>query len=81
MAKEEPFSEDMMTLIMGLEPSAPGQHGRTLAPMPDKDAIGLISEIKDMCEEFLMRADKGDDDGKADSKQSDMDDNKETEEE
>lgn len=60
MAKDTPFNDDMMTLIMGIEPDEPGQHGRTLAPMPDKDAIGLITEIKDMCEEFLMHVGKGD---------------------
>ncbi len=56
MAKDSPFDEDVMTLIMGIEPNEPGQHGRTLAPKPDKDAVGVISQIKDLCEEFLLRA-------------------------
>lgn len=58
MAKDMPFDEDIMTLIMGVEPSEPGQHGRTKAPKPDKDAVGVIMEIRDLCEEFLSRAGK-----------------------
>ena len=68
MPKELPFDEDVLTLIMGIEPEGPndrprpgkpGQHGRTNVPAPDKDAIGIISQIKDLCEEFLMNAGKG----------------------
>ena len=59
MAKELPFDEDMMTLIMGLgEPEKSGQHGRTMVPTPDKTAIDLVTEIRDLCEDFLMSADK-----------------------
>lgn len=60
MAREDiPFDEDTMTLIMGLGgPEEPGQHGRTKAPMPDKDAVGVITQIRDLCEEFLSRAGK-----------------------
>jgi len=58
MAGKQPFDDDMMTLIMGIEPDEPGQHGRTKVPSPDKDAVGIITQIKDLCEEFLMRAGK-----------------------
>lgn len=60
MARDDkPFDEDMMTLIMGVNADdEPGQHGRTLAPAPDKDAVELVSQIRDMCEEFLMGAGK-----------------------
>lgn len=62
MAKEMPFDEDAMTLIMGLEgPREPGQHGPTRAPAPSSDAVGLISQIRDMCEEWLDRAGKEED--------------------
>lgn len=53
MTKEMPFDEDVMTLIMGVSPEEPGQHGRTKVPMPKEDAIGLICSIKEMCEQFL----------------------------
>lgn len=59
MAKELPFDDDVMTLIMGLEgPEEPGQHGRKMIPAPQKDAIDLVTEIRDLCEEFLMTAGK-----------------------
>lgn len=64
MAKDIPFDEDMMTLIMGIgDPEKPGQHGRTMIPAPDQDAIGVISQIRDLCEDFLKSAGK-DEDGK-----------------
>lgn len=53
MTKEMPFDEDVMTLIMGVSPEKPGQHGRTKVPMPKEDAVGLICSIKEMCEQFL----------------------------
>lgn len=70
MAKEEiPFDDDMMTLIMGLGgPEEPGQHGRTKAPMPEKQAIDVITEIRDLCEDFLAKA--GKEDGGEDEKGS-----------
>lgn len=59
MAKELPFDEDVMTLIMGLGgPEEPGQHGRKTVPAPDKTAIDLVMEIRDLCEDFLKTADK-----------------------
>lgn len=50
---------DILTLIMGVAPDEPGQHGRLECPMPDKDAIGTITQIRDLCEQFLLAADKG----------------------
>ena len=59
MAKNIPFDEDTMTLIMGLGgPDEPGQHGRTSVPSPEKNAIDIITEIRDLCEEFLLNAGK-----------------------
>lgn len=61
MAKELPFDEDTMTLIMGLgEPDKPGQHGRRTIPAPEQDAIDLVMNIRDMCEDFLKSAGKED---------------------
>ena len=62
MTSEMPFSEDMMTIIMGIQPDAPGQHGRVSMPMPTQDAISTITKIKDLCEEFLMSCGKCDED-------------------
>ena len=57
--KEIPFDEDVMTLIMGLcSPEKPGQHGRTMMPAPEKKPIDLITQIRDLCEEFLQSMDK-----------------------
>lgn len=59
MADKIPFDEDAMTLIMGLGgPEKPGQHGRTMVPAPDQKAIDIITQIRDLCEEFLQSADK-----------------------
>lgn len=56
--KNMPFDEDMMTLIMGISPEEPGPYGRMHAPAPSGDAIGLVTKIRDMCEDFLMKAGK-----------------------
>lgn len=62
MSKEIPFDEDTMTLIMGLGgPQEPGQHGRREVPAPEKDTVDLITQIRDLCEEFLAKLDKGGD--------------------
>lgn len=58
MDKKTPFNDDIMTLIMGIEPDAPGQHGPKNVPAPDKDAVEVITQIRDLCEDFLMNADK-----------------------
>lgn len=63
MADKIPFDEDTMTLIMGLGgPDKPGQHGRSLVPAPEQKAIDVITQIRDLCEDFLKSADKEDED-------------------
>lgn len=81
MAKDIPFDEDMMTLIMGVGgPDEPGQHGRTKAPFPTKDAIGVITQIKDLCEDFLSKAGKESEDEPKDDEEPDNADDIEEEE-
>ncbi len=59
MAKSLPFDDDTMTLIMGLgDPEEPGQHGRKTIPAPENDAIDIITQIRDLCEDFLLTAGK-----------------------
>lgn len=59
MAKEIPFDEDVMTLIMGLgSPEKPGQHGRTMIPAPENKPIDIITQIRDLCDEFLQTVEK-----------------------
>lgn len=71
MAKEIPFDEDMMTLIMGVGgPEEPGQHGRTQKPMPEMSEIDLITQIRDLCEEFLSKVDKEKGESEKPSKES-----------
>lgn len=59
MAKDIPFDDDAMTFLMGVNASdEPGQHGpRKVAP-PDNDAIELVTQIRDLCEDFLHSAGK-----------------------
>jgi len=65
MAEKIPFDEDTMTLIMGLGgPDEPGQHGRTKVPAPENKAIDVITQIRDLCEDFLMSTDKEDEEEK-----------------
>lgn len=60
--KEIPFDEDMMTLFMGIgDPEEPGQHGRTSVPVPTEDAISVITQIRDLCEDFLKSTGKDED--------------------
>ena len=59
MARNLPFDDDTMTLIMGLgDPEKPGQHGRKTIPAPENDAIDIITQIRDLCEDFLQTAGK-----------------------
>ena len=59
MAERIPFDDDTMTIIMGLGgPEKPGQHGRSVVPAPDSKAIDVITQIRDLCEDFLMTIDK-----------------------
>ena len=65
MAKPIPFDDETMTLIMGLGgPEKPGQHGRTNVMAPTTDAVGVITQIRDLCEEFLINVDKKNDEDK-----------------
>jgi hypothetical protein len=59
-----PFGEDVMTIIMGIDPSEPGMHGPMKEPCPSDDAIGLVTKIRDMCDEWLCSAGKNE--GQAD---------------
>lgn len=62
MAKDIPFDEDVMSIIMGVSPNEPGQHGRTSVSVPTKDAVAFVTEIRDMCDDFLKSVGKSDDD-------------------
>ena len=54
-----PFGDDVMTIILGLEdPCEPGMHGPMKAPCPTDDAVGLVTKIRDMCDEWLRSAGK-----------------------
>lgn len=54
-----PFSEDVITLIMGLgDPCEPGMHGSVKEPCPSDDAVGLVTKIRDMCDEWLRSSGK-----------------------
>lgn len=56
-----PFDESAMTIILGLgDPMEPGMHGPMQSPMPDKSAIDLITSIRDMCDEWLCKCGKCD---------------------
>lgn len=53
-----PFNDDVMTIIMGIEPNDPGMHGPLKEPCPSDDAVGLVTKIRDMCDEWLRSAGK-----------------------
>lgn len=53
-----PFSEDVMTIILGIDPEEPGMHGPLKEPCPTQDAVGLVTKIRDMCDEWLRSAGK-----------------------
>ena len=54
-----PMSDDVITIIMGLDdPCEPGMHGPMKEPCPTDDAVGLVTKIRDMCEEWLRSAGK-----------------------
>ena len=53
-----PFGEDVMTIIMGIDPCDPGMHGPLKEPCPTDDAVGLVTKIRDMCDEWLRSAGK-----------------------
>lgn len=60
-----PFGEDIMTIIMGIDPSEPGMHGPCKEPCPTDDAVDLVCKIRDMCDEWLRSAGKGKDEPNA----------------
>ena len=52
--------DDVMTIILGLgDPEEPGMHGPLVEPCPTSDAITLVTKIRDMCDEWLRSAGKG----------------------
>lgn len=72
MADKLPFDDDTMTLIMGLgDPEKPGQHGRRTIPAPENSAIDVITQIRDLCEDFLQTAGKEDKEEKREDSGSD----------
>jgi hypothetical protein len=53
------MGEDFLTIIMGLDdPCEPGMHGPMKEPCPSDDAVGLVTKIRDMCDEWLRSAGK-----------------------
>lgn len=55
-----PFGDDVMTIIMGIDPSDPGMHGPMREACPENDdAIAFVCKLRDMCDEFLRSAGKG----------------------
>lgn len=54
-----PMGEDFLTIIMGLDdPCEPGMHGPMKEPCPSDDAVGLVTKIRDMCDEWLRSSGK-----------------------
>lgn len=54
-----PMGEDIVTIIMGLDdPCKPGMHGKLEEPCPSGDAVGLVTKIRDMCDEWLRSSGK-----------------------
>ena len=53
-----PFGDEVMTIIMGIDPCEPGMHGPLKEPCPTDDAIGLVTKIRDMCDKWLQSAGK-----------------------
>jgi len=60
MGMEMPFGDEVMTIIMGIDPSEPGMHGPMERPCPTDDAVELVCKIRDMCDEWLRSAGKCD---------------------
>ena len=74
---DTPFDNETMTIILGLgDPMEPGMHGKMDSPMPDKTAIDLISSIRDMCDDWLMKCGKCDkENNKSDMPENEPSDN------
>jgi len=69
-----PFGEDVMTIIMGIDPCDPGMHGPLKEPCPTDDAVGLVTKIRDMCDEWLRSAGKCEEEGDAEPMEADVTD-------
>lgn len=67
-----PFGEDVMTIIMGIDPCDPGMHGPLKEPCPTDDAVGLVTKIRDMCDEWLRSAGKCEDESSDDMQTDDV---------
>lgn len=67
MGMQAPFGEDIMTIIMGIDPCEPGMHGPLKEPCPSDDAVGLVTKIRDMCDEWLRSAGKAEGQSKPDN--------------
>ncbi len=52
--------DDVMTIILGVEPDEPGMHGPLEKPCPTGDAVELVCKIRDMCDEWLKASGKCD---------------------
>lgn len=58
------MQDDFVSIILGLgDPMEPGMHGPLKQPCPTGDAVGLVTKIRDMCDEWLRSTGKCDDDG------------------
>jgi hypothetical protein len=76
-----PMGEDFLTIIMGLDdPCEPGMHGPLKEPCPTDDAVGLVTKIRDMCDEWLRSAGKDEDKTTAPPEVGDNDQDDESEE-
>lgn len=66
---DKPFDEDIMTIFMGMDdPMKPGQHGKTDMPRkPESTAFEFITQLRDMCDEFIQGYDKEDTEPKEES--------------
>ena len=74
MGMGSPFGEDVMTIIMGIDPSDPGMHGPCETPGPTDDAVGLVTKIRDMCDEWLRSAGKGEEQSKSEEPSTEVGD-------
>lgn len=68
-----PFDDEVITIMMGIDPSDPGMHGPLKEPCPTGDAVELVTKIRDMCEEWLRSA------GKCETPSPEVGDNKDME--
>ena len=70
-----PMGDDVLTIIMGLDdPCEPGMHGPLKEPCPTDDAVGLVTKIRDMCDEWLRSAGKCEEPSSASPEVGDVED-------